>query len=306
MTERVLVVGGTGCVGRHVCAAFSERGAEVLTAARRHVPDAPGDRFVPLDLLACAGGELAQVLAKNKITTIVNAVLGWGSGDEEMAVVNVRPVERILDALRRMPSAPRLVQLGTVHEYGPMAPGTSAGEDAIARPANAYGRVKLRATRLVVDAVRTGSVDAVVLRLTNTVGPRPALESFFGSLAVRLRDAVRLSEGIAVVEAHRDYVDVRDAAAAVVLAARTTAADPLVNIGSGNAYSIRRLVDQLVAASGLPAGAVRVDVANPTGQSGSASPDWVRLDNRRARETLGWRPRYDIAESLRDMYDSVG
>lgn len=308
MTGRVLVVGGTGCVGRHVCDAFAAAGAEVVVAARHPVADAPGTGFVPLDLTTAAADEVAGLLAELRIDTVVNAVLGWGADDAGMAVLNTRPTERLLAAQRLLPTPPRLVQLGTVHEYGPMRPGVPADEDSPAHPTIAYARAKLAATRLVVAAVRDDGADAVVLRLTNTVGPRPAPQSFFGALAGRLHAAdAETGVEIRVVDARRDYVDVRDAAAAVVAAAASRRGDPVVNVGSGRAHSIRWMVDELVAAAGLPAGAVREPAGDGVaGQSGAASPEWMCLDVRRARRALGWAARIPLERSLREMYDSVG
>jgi nucleoside-diphosphate-sugar epimerase len=306
MTEHVLVAGATGCVGWHVSTAFRAHGATVVGVGRRPVRDAPCDQFVPLDLTRSTVAELAGLLAGKRITTVVNATLGWSSDDDEMMALCVRPVELLLATLSAMRKPPRLVQLGTVHEYGPMAHGSAAVESAPTRPVAPYPRARLASTRLVVAAVTAGTVDGVALRLANTIGPRPARSAFFGSLAARLA-TVDPATGIDVpiAEAQRDYLDVRDAAGAVVAAARSDTADPLVNVGSGRVYRISAMVAELIAVAGLPAGAVRVAVSEVVGQAGGAPANWLQLDNRRATRLLGWQPQYDVATSLRDMYDSV-
>ncbi|MEV5567889.1 NAD-dependent epimerase/dehydratase family protein, partial [Streptomyces sp. NPDC052196] len=213
-TRRVAVLGGTGCVGRHICAAFAERGTEVVAIARREAPHVRPYRFLPLDVARCTGAELAAVLANERVDTVVNAVLGWAATEEEMAQANVRPVESVLGALRLLPESVRLLQLGSIHEYGPVAAGTPTDETVDPRPASLYGRSKLAASRLVLDAVRRGECRGAVLRLTNTLGPYPSMETFLGTLAVRLRRADP-ADGldVTVAAARRDYVDVRDAAA---------------------------------------------------------------------------------------------
>jgi len=61
--------------------------------------------------------------------------------------------------------------------------------------------------------------------------------------------------------------------------------------------------------SGLPSNAIRVPADSTRqlegNQSGALAAEWVQLDSQRAQRLLGWRPRYDIMRSLRDMYDSV-
>ena len=48
-TVRALVLGGSGFVGRHVCAAFAAAGAEVI-AVSRTITELPGTRTIRLDL----------------------------------------------------------------------------------------------------------------------------------------------------------------------------------------------------------------------------------------------------------------
>lgn len=300
----VAVLGATGCVGRHVCAAFAARGHEVVAVARReaHVPGAR--RFLALDLAAGTGGELARTLAAAGAGTVVNATLGWGRTEDEMAHSNVRPVRRLLDALRRMPAPPRLVHLGTIHEYGPLPYGSAVDERAEPHPASLYARSKVTASRMVLDALHAGEVPGTVLRLTNTVGPHPALESFFGALAVRLRRAgPDETLEITIADARRDYVDVRDAADAVVRAADGTGTEPLLNIGRGEAVPIQTLVRALVAASGRAPSAVREHASGVRSRSGGS--DWIQVDTARARRTLGWRPRYTVDQSMRAMWETV-
>ncbi|MCX4970523.1 NAD(P)-dependent oxidoreductase [Streptomyces sp. NBC_00654] len=300
----VAVLGGTGCMGRHICAAFAEQGAHVVAVSRRRTPAVDGYRFLPLDAARCTAEELAAVLAAEKVDTVVNATLGWGRTKEEMGYTNVRLVERLLCALRSMAHPPRLVHLGTIHEYGPVSHGTLIDEDVPPRPQTLYALAKLTASHMVLEAVRAGRLDGTVLRVTNTIGPHPAPESFFGALAARLRDS-GAAEGIelTIADARRDYVDVRDAADAVVRAAQSPLAGPLVNIGRGEALHIRELVDALVRATGLAPESVRERRGAVTGRSAGA--DWIRVDNSRARQLLGWQSRYGIDESMQDLWDTV-
>ncbi|WP_030342498.1 NAD-dependent epimerase/dehydratase family protein [Streptomyces sp. NRRL S-1022] len=300
---RVAVLGGTGSVGRQVCAAFAEQGHEVVAVARRPAPHVAPYRFVPLDLAAADGGELAAVLAREGVGTVVNAVTGWGATDEEMHLLNVRPVEHVVDALRRLPGRPRLVHIGTLHEYGPVPEGSPIHEELPPAPESRYARVKLAASRTVLDATGPDGIDGVVVRLANTLGPHPAAETFLGSLARRLRgtdpsDGIELS----ISDARRDYVDVRDAAEAIVRAAVRPGVPRLLNIGSGTAVSVRFLVRELLRAAGLPADAVR----ETGGTVHSHGGDWTRADITRAGSALDWRPRFTVDESMTALWDSLG
>ncbi|WP_328843055.1 NAD-dependent epimerase/dehydratase family protein [Streptomyces sp. NBC_00258] len=295
--RRVAVIGATGCMGRQIASAFAARGTEVVAIARRYTSHVAAHRFLALDAAHTSSEQLAQLLAEERVGAVVNATLGWG---DELHATNVQLTERLVDALRRTPGSPRLVHLGTIHEYGPVPRGTSIDEKVPPHPQQPYPVSKLIAARLVLDAARAGDLDGVVLRLTNTIGPHPAAESFFGSLAARLRDD-RDTIDLTIAEAHRDYVDSRDAADAVVRAAESPSAHGVFNIGTGRALDIRTLVAALVRAAGRPPESVRGHL----GAIRSRGADWIRVDGARAQRLLGWSPLYSLDASMRALWETV-
>ncbi|WP_435244895.1 NAD-dependent epimerase/dehydratase family protein [Streptomyces sioyaensis] len=143
---RVAVLGATGCMGRHLCAAFSAEGSEVVAIARRYAPQVAAHRFLSLDVAGSTSDKLARVLTREAVDVVVNATLGWG---DELHYANVQLVERLLGALAKLPAPPRLVHLGTIDEYGPVPFGTSIHEDMAPAPENPYAKAKLTASRMV-------------------------------------------------------------------------------------------------------------------------------------------------------------
>jgi nucleoside-diphosphate-sugar epimerase len=93
----------------------------------------------------------------------------------------------------------------------------------------------------------------------------------------------------------RDFVDVRDVAAAVVaacLAARLEAS--IVNVGSGAGHSARELVEVL---------AERLGFAGEIGEAAAGSPrssdvPWQVADITLAERILGWHPVHDLRSSV--------
>ena len=105
---------------------------------------------------------------------MINAAGGmWGLTEAQMVEANVTLVE-LLDAVRALPDPVRVIQLGSVHEYGLAPVGTSMTEDYAPEPVMPYGKLKLECANLVLDAARRGDVEGVVLRVGNVVGARPA------------------------------------------------------------------------------------------------------------------------------------
>ncbi|MFB9607059.1 NAD-dependent epimerase/dehydratase family protein [Streptomyces roseofulvus] len=297
----VAVLGATGCVGRAVTAAYAEEGRPVLEVARRRPPHTRGRRFLALDAASADPGELAGLLAAAGVDTVVNAAGGWVTGEAENERAHVGLVRNLLDALARMPGRTRLVQIGSVHEYGPLPAGAAAEETRPPRPDTAYGRSKLAGAEAVLRATRAGLVDGVVLRVVNLCGPEAAEVGFLGAAVRRLRAATpeRPAE-LTVADAHRDYLDVRDLAAAVLAAAAAPVVGQVINVGRGEAVPVAHLLDLLIAAAGPPPGAVRLRTAPVDSRGG----DWTRVDIGRAARTLGWRPTVDLPESIKDMWDA--
>jgi nucleoside-diphosphate-sugar epimerase len=294
--SQVAVLGGTGWVGRHVCATFAEHGYGVVAVARNPAPHTANYRFHALDLASASTETIAELFRSERIDVVVNATDstnttdGWDRTDEEHDLVNVAMVGRVLAAL---PGGARVVHLGTIHEYGPVAHRTAITESQPTNPTNSYARSKLAGSTAVLD-----SGAGVVLRLVNLCGPHPSPDSFPGKLVGLLRSG----GAVTITAAQRDFVDVRDVAAAVLAAAEATAAGQVVNIGSGAPVEIHELVRVLVAEAGFPPDRLAVH----SGPVSSVGGDWIQADITLAEKVLGWRPRIGLRESLRDMWHCAG
>ncbi|MGD1220766.1 NAD-dependent epimerase/dehydratase family protein [Streptomyces krungchingensis] len=298
-----VVVGGSGFLGRHVCAALTAHGARVLSVARS---PAPGVASARIDLVGGPPAALADLLVDHRASVVVNAAGAvWDYDARALDEANVTLVERLRDAVAKVPHRVRLVQLGSVFEYRMPARGRPLTEEAPTAPSTAYGRSKLRGSEIVLDATRAGLLDGVVLRATSCAGPGMPRSSLLGRVAARLRDAAVRGEPavvtLAPLTAERDFVDCRDLAAAVAAAATLPVVGRTVNIGSGTAVGVRRLVDLLVAVSGVPATVVEEGTA--TGRS--AGIDWLAVDGGLAARLLGWHPRHSLASTVRAMWSEV-
>ncbi|MEU4532831.1 NAD(P)-dependent oxidoreductase [Micromonospora ureilytica] len=299
----VVVAGATGCVGRHVARAFLDAQYQVFGLARRGAPHVADIKFRPLDVAAAEPGQLAELFDAEQADVVINAAGGWDRTEEAMRYAHVRLVENLVDAVGATRRRPRLVQVGSIHEYGEVPDGVDIDESVPPRPGTAYAQTKHAGSAAVLRAADTGRLDAVVLRSVNVCGPYTTSASFLGAVRDQLRTAHpdRPVE-ITVAPARRDFVDVRDLAAAVLAAATAPAAGRVVNIGRGEAVLIGDLLRLLVRAAGLPSGAVVQRSAEVDSKGGG----WTRADIRVARELLGWEPQISLAESLRDMWRTGG
>jgi nucleoside-diphosphate-sugar epimerase len=300
MTGRALIFGAGGFLGRHIGAALDAAGYDTLRIGRRPSATGPG-RWALLDVAGTGRQELTAFLRAHRPDLVVNAAgVVWQADERRMRDINVTFVRRLVDALGVLAGPPRLVQIGSVHEYGPVPDGVALAEDTSPRPVGPYGTTKLAGTRSVLAA---DDLDAVVLRVANACGPGAPPESLPGMIARHL--AAGPDPGplrLAPLRAYRDFVDVRDVAAAVVAAGPAGAGGRLFNIARGEAVPVRHLVERLIALSGR---AVRV-IEEPAPPGVRADARWQRVLIDRAVRSLGWKPERDLDVSLRDLLAATG
>ncbi|MFI2289906.1 NAD-dependent epimerase/dehydratase family protein [Streptomyces niveus] len=307
---RVVVLGGTGFLGRRIGEAFTADGALVHLVSRSPERDGTaGPRSVGIDLLTAGPRELTEFFGSVRPDVVVNAAgRAWRADEAEMTAGNADLVARVTESLVGLPHVPRLIQLGTVHEYGAGTPGAGTSEDQEPAPVTPYGRTKLLGTRIVLRAAAEHGLDGVVLRLANVIGAGAPAGSLFGMVAAHLGEAARAQSlgekpdelRLPPLRAHRDIVDAHDAVDAVRAAATapgTELGGQVVNIGRGEAVPMQELIHRMVELSGVDLPVVE-SVAD---QPGRNDAQWLQLDVSRARRLLRWQPRRTLDASLRDL-----
>ncbi|MFE9427176.1 NAD-dependent epimerase/dehydratase family protein [Kitasatospora sp. NPDC006697] len=292
------MLGASGFLGSRIARALEGAGVQVLRAARRGP--------IRIDLAGTGVDELAERLAESAPDLVVNAAgRAWQASEQEMWEANGSGVRTLAEALRAAAPAARLVQLGSVHEYGPGTPGAGTPEEQPPAPVTPYGKSKLAGAEAVLAAAAAGQ-PAVVLRIANVCGPGTPPGSLLGALGARLAAAAARGDGepltweLPPMTAQRDYVDVRDVVDAVLAVCAPGPLDPaagLLNIGGGAALPMGELIDRLVRASGLEVRIAETAAPPPS----RTDVDRQQLDIAKARRLLGWYPRRGLDESLRDL-----
>lgn len=300
---RVLLLGASGFLGRHVAAAARrDRGIELVAHAGR---SSGGRNVAPmaLDLLEADDAELRDFLRRAAPDAIVNAVGATGGDRERLEALNVRLVARLLAAQSEAAPEARFVQLGSAAEYGATPQGVPIDEESAARPVSDYGATKLAATELIL-AARDRATDAMVLRVFNPLGGGMAGDTLPGNAARLLRAALLAGDQeirLGPLDDCRDFIDVHDVADAALLACLRPTQWPVLNVGSGEAVLTRDMVLRLAAVAGFE-GRVSEDAA---GSARSPRVPWQQADIQRAQHDLGWRPRHTLDEALAAVWKGI-
>ncbi|HXV92872.1 MAG TPA: UDP-glucose 4-epimerase GalE, partial [Pseudonocardia sp.] len=223
---------------------------------------------------------------------------------------NVVTSLRLLDAMRAH-RTPRLVFSSTAATYGePEA--VPIREDAPTRPTNPYGASKLAIDHAIRSYAAAHGLAAVSLRYFNVAGAhgrfgeRHTVETHLIPIVLQVaagrRDTMQIfgddwptPDGTCV----RDYIHVDDLAAAHLLALdhARPGHHAIYNLGSGNGFSVREVVDACRQVTGHP---IPVVVAPRR----EGDPAVLVASSELAASELGWRPeRTDIARIVSDAWD---
>lgn len=202
---------------------------------------------------------------------------------------NVRATARLVAAASRAGSVRRVVYASSSSVYGDAA--RPFREDGPTGPLSPYGRTKLEAERICLEASGPG-LEAVALRYFTVYGPgqRPDMGlRRFAESALTGRTIELFGDGTQ----SRDFTFVDDAVDATVRAASAPVAGMAVNVGGGSTVSLLEVFSLLEELVGEAPRVVRRPFARGDARHTAA-------DLGRARDLLGFR----AATSFRDGYAS--
>lgn len=287
--SRLLITGATGFLGVP-CMARATREFEVHATARTNREPLPnGVRFHPCNLFDAESvtGLLASVRPTHLLHLAWIATPGvyWTSPENNDWVT----VSKHLLSGFAEHGGKHAVIAGTCAEYDWKTAGVCHEFDTPTHPATVYGQCKNELREWLADATCGFAAWA---RLFFLYGPREHPARLVPSVAQALLagEAAECTAGTH----RRDFLHLDDVADALVTLAASNLSGP-VNIGSGEAVEVRKVIDVVARECGRP-GLVRLG-ARPTPQT---EPPLLVADVSRLRTELGWRPRVSLDDGVRE------
>lgn len=302
---RVLVTGGAGFIGSHLCEALLAEGHAVralddLSAGRAEQLPAgcPLVRGSVLDheaLTEATAGAEAVVHLAARVT-----IRGSLEGFVDDARVNLLGTLETLQAAHRA-GVRRFVFASSMAVYADSPDASPVAESHPLEPSSPYGIHKLAAEREVQLLGRHLGVEAVALRYFNVFGPRQAFSPYVGAATIFATKLLR-GEPFTVFgdgRQTRDFVHVDDVTRATARALTAPAAvGGVFNVGSGRGTSVLALASLLTER-------IRPGAAWTHAPARPEEPRHSVADVTRARAALGFVPATDLAAQIDAVITSV-
>lgn len=303
---RVLVTGGAGFIGTHLCRRLLADGHDVtvvdneFNSRRETVPD--GAAFIFGDVSKMDEVAPAFEAGFDAVCHLAGQVSIIRSFDNPVGDLrtNVEGTVNILQLCLRH-KVPRLVYASSMTAYGD-TDNVPTPETEPCRPDSYYGITKHAAERYVHSTAMRPDLDfdfkVTSLRMFSVYGPGQALDNpYQGVLGIFIGKVMR-GEPITIFgdgEQTRDFVYVGDIVEGWVKAlSYDGGSGDVFNLGSGRSLSINQLAGYVKDAFG-PEAADHVITYAPTRPGEQRR---VQADVTRAREGLGWQPRTSFEEGL--------
>jgi nucleoside-diphosphate-sugar epimerase len=285
----VIVTGATGLVGRAVAERLNRDGASVVAVGRSPAETAAYE-FVDLDLERRSLDELADRRPEAIVHCAAHVPGPPDRPDDHERADATRNIDAgVFAASARLRC--RVVYVSSCILYDPLDPVVKT-EVSDVRAATPYAEAKL------AGEMEAATLDgSLVMRIPSPVGARMRPTTVLPRFVTRASRGQTLEIwGSGMRE--QDFIHVRDLAAFVVLALATDVRGTF-NVASGRPVSMRVLADSAVRVVGR--GAVRQGT-----QADPLDGATARYDIARARGELGWEPRVDLDEMIRELSSAAG
>ncbi len=298
----MLVTGGAGFIGSHVCDQFVSHGHQVIAldnlSSGRKENLAPEVRLVELDIRS---PEAARLITSERpdVLCLLAAQMDVRRSVEDPrfdAEANILGMLNLLEAARSSGVKKVLFSSTGGAIYGEQE-AFPAPETHPTRPVSPYGVSKAAGELYLGYYLAQHRLPYVALRYSNVYGPRQnphgeaGVVAIFSQRLVSGKPCTIFGEG----KQTRDFVFGADVARANYLAFESSYVGP-VNIGTGVETDLNALYAHLAKAAGVSALPLYAP-AKPGEQLRSC------IDSAKARKVLGWAPIVEVGEGLRQTIE---
>lgn len=305
----ILVAGGAGYIGSHVCKILTKKGFDVIVydnLSHGYRDFAKWGRFILGD--TNDSHQLDLVFNHFKIDAVMHFCAYIEVGEsvvepEKYYVNNLKNTINLLEAMRRN-HVDKLIFSSTAATYG-MPEKIPIEEDDLKIPINPYGQTKLMIEHILEDYQKAYNFQAIRFRYFNAAGcdpdseigeahiPESHLIPLILDAAIGKRDSIKVfgtdyetKDGTCI----RDYVHVNDLADAHIKGLQYLldgGKSNYINLGSGNGFSVKEMIETVRKVT-------KKDFKVVEEQRRPGDPAYLIAKSDKAKQILSWKPEYSL------------
>lgn len=309
----ILIIGGAGYIGSHTVKYFLQQNEDVIIVDNLltgHKDAVSSDRFYNCDIRDKEN--LDKVFKENNIEAVIHFAANSLVGESmvkpyEYYHNNVYGMMCLLDVMKEN-NVDKIVFSSTAATYGePKDIPIMESNDT--NPTNTYGETKLAMEKMMKWFDTAYGTKYVSLRYFNaagayfdgSIGEAHATETHLIPLILQVplgkREYISIfgndydtKDGTCI----RDYIHVMDLASAHYKALeylRNGNDSDIFNLGNGNGYSVKEVIDVARKVTGF-------DIPAKEEDRRSGDPAILIASSDKAKKVLGWKPQYDYLEKI--------
>jgi UDP-glucose 4-epimerase len=301
---KLLITGGAGFIGSYLCEKYTKEEHTVLCLDNflsgnllnvRHLLDYRNFKLIKGDVRDF--DLLERIIRDVDVVFHLAAQIHVDRSYVEPRLtydINVMGTQNILE-IARIHDVKKLIHTSTSEVYG-SAQYVPIDEKHPLDAPHPYGASKIAADRMCNAYVQTYGMNISIPRFFNIFGPRQRDIGYGGVISIFTRRVLNNIPPLIYGDGRqtRDYTYIEDAVRAFDLILKHESRLEPINIGSGKEVSIIDLANMIIDLCGKKEEMKPVHVEPRIGEVKQ-----LIADTKRAKEVLGWKPKYDLKEGLK-------
>jgi UDP-glucose 4-epimerase len=207
---------------------------------------------------------------------------------------NVQATLKVAEACRNKPNLKKVVYAASSSCYG-IPKNYPTPETAEINPEYPYALTKRLGEEILLHWGKLYKIPTISCRFFNVYGPRSRTSGTYGAVfGVFLAQKIAGKPFTIVGDGKqtRDFTYVTDVADAVYTASQSDTSNEVLNVGSGNHYSVNQLVELL--------GGEKTYIPKRPGE-----PDCTFADITKIKTLLHWSPKIDLETGVKEMIKNI-
>ena len=302
--KKVLIFGASGFVGSYLSQEFIDNGYKVVGTDKVNGPMLPTEvEFYETDLMKNSDVEnLINNVAPDIIVNLaaISSVGASWNIPQTTVQINVVGALNIREAARKSEKKPKILFVGSSEEY--VISNTLIDERTELNASNPYGISKVTQEQFAKLYRDQYGLKVYCVRPFNHtgVGQRESfvLPNFCKQVAEIEKSGKSGVIKVGNLQVKRDFSHVKDIVRAYRMIVESDNCKQIYNVGSGEAHSLEDMLTYII---GLSNQNIEIEVdqsrIRPTDQP------VICCDYSLIQKELGWEPKYNIFDALREMFD---